>query len=81
MDDVDLFNLKVSNFHTGYFKDLNICYIEGNRQKADIRFQTFFNSEACNMLKIYLKEMPFFERGKNYFEFEGLLKAAEFVVE
>ena len=56
MDDVDLFKLKVSDFKRGHFPDYNICYIEGNRVKSDTRYQTFFNGEACNFLKLYLND-------------------------
>jgi len=56
MDDVDLFNLTIEDWNKGYFSDYNICYIEGNRAKTDIRFQTFFNNEACHFVELYLKE-------------------------
>ncbi|MFX0070154.1 MAG: hypothetical protein ACFFAO_03600 [Candidatus Hermodarchaeota archaeon] len=56
MDDVDLFKLKIKDFERGYYPDYNICYIEGNRTKSDIRFQTFFNGEACSLIKIYLND-------------------------
>lgn len=58
MDDVDLFKLKIGDYKKGYRGNgLNICYIEGFRQKnTQCYFQTFFNSEACNMMEIYLKE-------------------------
>ena len=57
MDDVDVFKLKYQDFDNGYYPDLNVCYIEGHRQKnKQCYFQTFFNSEACNVLNIYFKE-------------------------
>lgn len=56
MDDVDLFNLKIKDFKQGLDQELDICYIEGYRQKVRIRFQTFFNSEAVQMIQVYLKE-------------------------
>ena len=56
MDDIDLYKLKIKNFNMGYFDNYNICYIDGNRQKVDVYFQTFFNSEACNLIKLYFKD-------------------------
>lgn len=59
MDDVELFNLKVNDFIKGYFDDFNLCYLSGVRQKIKkkgIKFQTFFNGEACDWLNLYLKE-------------------------
>ena len=59
MDDVELFNLKVKDFIKGYFDDFNLCYLSGVRQKIKkkgIKFQTFFNGEACDWLNLYLKE-------------------------
>lgn len=56
MDDVDLFNLKLKDYKEGYFPTDKISYLEGYRQKSGILFQTFFNSEACNMLDMYLNE-------------------------
>lgn len=56
MDDVDLFNLKVGNYKRGYYQDLGISYIEGFRQKVRIKYQTFFNSESCILIDLYLKE-------------------------
>lgn len=59
MDGVDLFKLKVDDFNKGYTE--RICYIEGIRQKIErkgIRFQTFFNSEACDLINLYLKTRP-----------------------
>ena len=32
------------------------CYIEGNRIKTEMYYQTFFNSEAVRMVELYLKE-------------------------
>lgn len=61
MDGVDLFKLKVKDFNEGYHSDDNICYIEGIRQKIQrkgIIFQTFFNSEACDLIHLYLKTRP-----------------------
>lgn len=54
MDDVDLFNLKVKDFRQGYRQDFNVAYIEGYRQKVKLIFQTYFNSEAVDMLDSYL---------------------------
>lgn len=56
MDDIDLYKLKIKDFNRGYFDNYNICYIDGNRQKVDIYFQTFFNSEACKMINLYFKD-------------------------
>ncbi len=56
MDDVDMFKLTIKNFNEGYFKDDNVCYLEGYRQKTDEYYQTFFNSEACDMINVYLKD-------------------------
>ncbi|QEE16447.1 tyrosine-type recombinase/integrase [Promethearchaeum syntrophicum] len=56
LDDVDLFNLKMRDFNRGYFKEFNICYIEGNRQKTQFPFQTCFSSEACDSLHTYIKD-------------------------
>lgn len=54
--DADIFNLKVKDFEDGLYPDLRVCYIEGNRQKSDIRFQSFFNSEAVDFLDLYISE-------------------------
>lgn len=56
LDDVELFNLKIDKYEKGYYKDFNVCYIEGYRQKVGIKFQTIFNSEACYFIDLYLKE-------------------------
>lgn len=56
MDDIDLYKLKIKHFNRGYFDNFNICYIDGNRQKVDVYFQTFFNSEACKMINLYFKD-------------------------
>jgi len=61
MDGVDLFKLKVKDFKQGYRKEYNISYIHGVRQKIrrkGIIFQTFFNSEACDLIYTYLKTRP-----------------------
>ena len=61
MDGVDLFKLKVKDFNEGYYPEYNICYLEGMRQKVQrkgIIFQTFFNSEVCDLLHLYLKNRP-----------------------
>lgn len=58
MDGVDLFKLKVKDFTQGYYPEHNICYLDVIRQKIQrkgIRCQTFFNSEACDLIKLYLK--------------------------
>jgi len=59
MDDVDLFKLKVRDYKLGLYPDDNVSYQESVRQKISrkgIRFQTFFNSEACEIVDLYLKE-------------------------
>lgn len=56
LDDVDMFNLKIKDYIEGYIPDYNICYLQGNRQKDGILYQTFFGNEACNMIKLYLKD-------------------------
>jgi len=56
LDDVDMFNLKIRDFKNGYLPDYNICYLQANRQKDGVLYQTFFGSEACNMLKLYLND-------------------------
>lgn len=59
MDDIDLINLKYKDFDDGYYSDpkLNICYIQGHRIKnRSCYYQTFFSSEACNVLHTYFKE-------------------------
>ena len=56
LDDVDMFNLKIKDYIEGYLPDYNICYLQGNRQKDGILYQTFFGNEACNMIKLYLKD-------------------------
>lgn len=56
LDDVDLFNLKIDDFRKGYLPDYNICYLHGERQKDDMLYQTFFGSESCNMIELYLKD-------------------------
>lgn len=59
MDDVDLFKLTIKDYKLGIYPVDNVCYEEGVRQKISrkgIRFQTFFNSEACAMVNLYIKE-------------------------
>ncbi len=56
LDDVDMFNLKIRDFKNGYLSDYNICYLQGNRQKDGVLYQTFFGNEACNMIKLYLND-------------------------
>ena len=56
MDDIDLYKLKIRDFNRGLFNNYNICYVDGNRQKVDVYFQTFFNSEACKMINLYFKD-------------------------
>ena len=56
LDDVDLFNLKVKNFNNGYFDDYEVSYVDGNRKKNGVYFQTFFNSEACKSIKLMLQD-------------------------
>lgn len=55
LDDIDLFNLKVDDFEKG-INEFDICYIEGNRKKNQMYYQTFFSSEAVRMIELYLKE-------------------------
>ncbi len=57
LDDADLFNLKVKNFNEGYnIENYEVCYIEGNRKKTDVYFQTYFNTEACKSIKLMLQD-------------------------
>ena len=56
LDDIDLFNLTISDFKKGIMEEFDICYIDGNRIKTSMYFQTFFNSEAVRMIELYLKE-------------------------
>ncbi len=56
LDNIDLFKLKVKNFNDGYFDDYEVSYIDGNRTKNGIYFQTFFNSEASKSIKLMLKD-------------------------
>jgi len=56
LDDVDMFNLKIKDYREGFLPDYNICYLQGNRQKDGVLYQTFFGNEACNMIKLYLKD-------------------------
>ncbi len=43
-------------FREGYLPDYNICYLEGIRQKDDMLYQTFFGTEACESIRLYLKD-------------------------
>ena len=54
LDDIDMFNLKIRDFRNGFLPDYNICYLQGNRQKDGVLYQTFFGNEACNMIDLYL---------------------------
>jgi len=56
LDDVDMFNLKIKDFKNGYLPEYNICYLQGNRQKDGVLYQTFFGNEGCNMLNLYLND-------------------------
>ena len=56
LDDIDLFNLKIGDFKKGIIEEFDICYINGNRIKTSMYFQTFFNSESVRMIELYLKE-------------------------
>jgi len=78
LDDIDLFNLKIRDFKQGYIKEYNICYLQGNRQKDGIIYQTFFNTEACNSINIYLKERE--RKGEKIYDNNGdyLKKALNF---
>ncbi len=40
----------------GIIGEFDICYLEGNRKKTGMCYQTFFNSEAVRMIELYLKE-------------------------
>lgn len=52
LDDIDLFNLKIKDFQI--LEDYNVCYLQGNRQKDNILYQTFLHSEACESITFYL---------------------------
>ncbi|KKN34847.1 hypothetical protein LCGC14_0789510 [marine sediment metagenome] len=54
LDDIDLFNLTIERFRLGYLPRFEICYLEGERQKDDELYQTFFGTEACKMIDLYL---------------------------
>lgn len=59
--DVDLSNITIGDYERGYFEEFKISYIEGNRQKGKKSgegeyFQTFFNTESCEMVDVYLSE-------------------------
>lgn len=59
--DVDLSNLTIGDYERGYFEEFKISYVEGNRQKGKKSgegeyFQTFFNTESCEMIDVYLSE-------------------------
>ncbi|KKN35821.1 hypothetical protein LCGC14_0779890 [marine sediment metagenome] len=54
LDDVDMFNLKIEHYRRGILPKYNICYLQGERQKDDMLYQTFFGSEACEMIDLYL---------------------------
>jgi len=56
LDDIDLFQLKVSDFKKGIMGEFDICYLEGNRKKTQMYYQTFLNSESVRMIELYLKE-------------------------
>jgi len=56
LDDIDLFELKIDDFKKGIIEEFDICYLEGNRKKNGMYFQTFFNSESVRMIELYLKE-------------------------
>ncbi|MHA1583838.1 MAG: hypothetical protein ACTSWL_01165 [Promethearchaeota archaeon] len=56
LDPVDLFNLTINQYKKGYFKGMNISYLEGNRSKTKEYFQTFFDSEACDAIYTYFKD-------------------------
>jgi len=56
LDSVDLFNLRIRDFNEGYMKKMKLCYLQGNRQKDGMLYQTFFGSESCNMIKLYLND-------------------------
>jgi len=52
LDDIDLFNLKIKDFKI--LEEYNVCYLQGNRQKDGILYQTFLHSEACESITFYL---------------------------
>ena len=56
LDDIDLFQLKIDDFKKGIIGEFDNCYLEGNRIKTKMYFQTFFNSESVRMIELYLKE-------------------------
>ena len=56
LDDIDLFQLKIGDFYDGIIGEFDICYLNGNRKKNSMYFQTFFNSESVRMIELYLKE-------------------------
>jgi len=56
LDDIDLFELKVGDFKKGIIGEFDLCYLEGNRIKTQMYYQTFFNSESVKMIELYLKE-------------------------
>lgn len=51
-----MFNLTIKDYREGYISDYNICYLQSNRQKDGVLFQTFFGNEACNILDLYLND-------------------------
>ncbi|MBD3192826.1 MAG: tyrosine-type recombinase/integrase [Candidatus Heimdallarchaeota archaeon] len=83
LDDVDLFELKIKDFKRGYLQNYGICYLQGNRKKDGILYQTFLGTEACESIILYLRdrqrkgEMIFDESGNyldkalNYWLFVG----------
>jgi len=56
LDDIDLFNLKVEDYRKGYYPEYKICFISRNRIKNGEYYQTFFTSEACKMIDLYLED-------------------------
>ena len=56
LDVVDLFNLTIKDYREGYLSKYNICYLQGNRQKDGILYQTFFGNEACDSIELYLND-------------------------
>jgi len=51
---VDLFKLKIKDVKV--LDEPKIAYISGMRQKTNVPYQVFFNSETCSLMKIYMAE-------------------------
>jgi site-specific recombinase XerD len=55
LDGID-FKLKIRNFRLGYRPSYNVSYQNGGREKGSKQYQTFFNTEASDLIHLYLKE-------------------------